>query len=100
MLIVVTGGLVRLTGSGSAARPGRSASPGSYVPVQEQAEGFHKYIEFGNRTLTGVVGLTALAALVVTSCSCGPDVTGACSCSAPPRWRSPSGRPCWAGSRC
>ncbi len=66
MVIVVTGGLVRLTGSGLGCPTWPECVPGSYVPVQEQAEGFHKYIEFGNRTLTGVVGLTALAALVVT----------------------------------
>jgi len=64
--IVVTGGLVRLTGSGLGCPTWPQCVPGSYVPVLEQEEGFHKYIEFGNRMLTGVVGLTALAALVVT----------------------------------
>jgi len=64
--IVLTGGLVRLTGSGLGCPTWPQCVPGSYVPVVEQAEGFHKYIEFGNRLLTGVVGLTALAALVVT----------------------------------
>lgn len=62
--IVVTGGLVRLTGSGLGCPTWPQCVPGSYTPVVEQAEGFHKYIEFGNRTLTGVVGLTALLALV------------------------------------
>lgn len=66
VLIVVTGGLVRLTGSGLGCPTWPECVPGSYVPTVEQAEGFHKYIEFGNRTLTGVVGLAALAALVVT----------------------------------
>ncbi len=66
VLIVVTGGLVRLTGSGLGCPTWPECVPGSYVPVVEQAEGFHKYIEFGNRTLTGVVGLAALGALVVT----------------------------------
>lgn len=66
VLIVLTGGLVRLTGSGLGCPTWPECVPGSYVPVQEQAEGFHKYIEFGNRTLTGVVGLGALGALVVT----------------------------------
>jgi cytochrome c oxidase assembly protein subunit 15 len=37
--------------------------PGSYVPVREQAEGIHKFIEFGNRTLTGAVGFGALLVL-------------------------------------
>lgn len=66
VLIVVTGGLVRLTGSGLGCPTWPECVPGSYVPVVEQAEGFHKYVEFGNRTLTGVVGLAALGALVVT----------------------------------
>jgi cytochrome c oxidase assembly protein subunit 15 len=62
--IVVTGGLVRLTGSGLGCPTWPQCVPGSYVPVVHQPQGLHKYIEFGNRTLTGVVGLTALAVLV------------------------------------
>lgn len=64
MLIVLTGGLVRLTGSGLGCPSWPECVPGSYVPVAEQAEGFHRYIEFGNRTLTGAVGLGALLAVV------------------------------------
>jgi cytochrome c oxidase assembly protein subunit 15 len=60
VLIVVTGGLVRLTGSGLGCPTWPECVPGSYVPVREQAEGFHRYIEFGNRTLTGAVGLAAV----------------------------------------
>jgi len=63
--IVVTGGLVRLTGSGLGCPTWPQCVPGSYVPVVEQPEGFHKYIEFGNRLLTGVIGIVALAAFVV-----------------------------------
>lgn len=63
VLIVVTGGLVRLTGSGLGCPSWPQCVPGSYTPVREQAEGFHKYIEFGNRTLTGLVGFVAIAAL-------------------------------------
>jgi cytochrome c oxidase assembly protein subunit 15 len=62
--IVVTGGLVRLTGSGLGCPTWPQCVPGSYTPVVEQAEGYHKYIEFGNRTLTGVVGIAALAVLI------------------------------------
>lgn len=64
VLIVVTGGLVRLTGSGLGCPSWPQCVPGSYVPVREQAEGFHKYIEFGNRTLTGLVGFVAIGALI------------------------------------
>src|SRR5689334_23859662 len=37
--------------------------PGSYTPVPHQAEGWHRYVEFGNRTLTSVVGVAALLAV-------------------------------------
>ncbi|MFC7492431.1 MULTISPECIES: COX15/CtaA family protein [unclassified Knoellia] len=63
--IIVTGGLVRLTGSGLGCPTWPECVPGSYVPVREQAEGIHKVIEFGNRTLTGLVGLIAILAVVV-----------------------------------
>jgi cytochrome c oxidase assembly protein subunit 15 len=62
--IVVTGGLVRLTGSGLGCPTWPQCVPGSYTPVVHQAEGIHKYIEFGNRTLTSLVGVVALLALV------------------------------------
>ncbi len=63
VLIVVTGGLVRLTGSGLGCPTWPQCVPGSYTPVLSQPQGLHKYIEFGNRTLTGLVGLVALAVL-------------------------------------
>lgn len=63
--IVLTGGLVRLTGSGLGCPTWPQCVPGSYTPVVEQPQGVHKYIEFGNRTLTGVIGIAALAAFVV-----------------------------------
>lgn len=65
--IVVTGGLVRLTGSGLGCPTWPECVPGSYTPVVHQPQGIHKYIEFGNRTLTGVVGVAALAALLLVA---------------------------------
>ncbi len=65
--IVVTGGLVRLTGSGLGCPTWPQCVPGSYTPVVQQPQGIHKYIEFGNRTLTGVVGVAALVALAVVA---------------------------------
>ena len=62
--IVVTGGIVRLTGSGLGCPTWPRCTEGSFVPTPEQAEGFHKVIEFGNRTLTFVLGLLAIAAIV------------------------------------
>jgi len=61
--IVVTGGLVRLTGSGLGCPTWPKCVPGSFTPVAHQAQGFHKYIEFGNRTLTSVLVILAIAAL-------------------------------------
>ncbi|MEZ5116816.1 MAG: COX15/CtaA family protein [Candidatus Nanopelagicales bacterium] len=62
--IVLTGGLVRVTGSGLGCPTWPECVEGSIAPTSAQTEGFHKFIEFGNRTLTGVLGLLALAALV------------------------------------
>jgi heme A synthase len=62
--IVLTGGLVRLTGSGLGCPTWPECVPGSYTPTVEQEEGYHKHIEFGNRLLTFVVTLAAIAALV------------------------------------
>lgn len=63
VLIVVTGGIVRLTGSGLGCPTWPECVPGSFTPVPHQEQGFHKYIEFGNRTLTGLVGIVALISL-------------------------------------
>jgi cytochrome c oxidase assembly protein subunit 15 len=65
--IVVTGGLVRLTGSGLGCPTWPECVPGSYVPVVRQPQGYHKDIEFTNRMLTFLVGLAAVAALVVVA---------------------------------
>ncbi len=62
--IVVTGGLVRVTGSGLGCPTWPECTDGSITPTVEQAEGFHKYIEFGNRTLTGVLLVLALATVL------------------------------------
>jgi cytochrome c oxidase assembly protein subunit 15 len=61
VLIVVTGGLVRLTGSGLGCPTWPQCVPGSYIPVAHQAQGWHRFVEFGNRTLTSVVSIAAIA---------------------------------------
>ena len=59
--LIVTGGSVRLTGSGLGCPTWPECTPGSYTPVPNQAEGqLHAWIEFGNRLLTFVLLLTAL----------------------------------------
>jgi cytochrome c oxidase assembly protein subunit 15 len=64
VLIVVTGGIVRLTGSGLGCPTWPQCVPGSYTPVVQQAQGWHKDIEFGNRMLTFAVGAAAVAVVV------------------------------------
>lgn len=63
--IVVTGGVVRVTGSGLGCPTWPQCVPGSITPTATQAEGFHKVIEFGNRTLTGLLAVLALLSLWV-----------------------------------
>ena len=64
ILIVVTGGLVRLTGSGLGCSTWPLCEPGSFTPVFHEATSYHAFVEFGNRTLTGVLAAVALALLV------------------------------------
>ncbi|GGJ81112.1 protein required for cytochrome oxidase assembly [Pilimelia anulata] len=60
--IVVTGGAVRLTNSGLGCPTWPRCTDASYVTTPEM--GIHGAIEFGNRTLTFVVGLVALGGLI------------------------------------
>ncbi|UWF76642.1 MULTISPECIES: COX15/CtaA family protein [Microbacterium] len=62
--IIATGGAVRLTGSGLGCSEWPLCTPESLVPVYE-VQGVHGMIEFGNRLMTGVVGLLALAVLLL-----------------------------------
>ena len=62
--IVVTGGLVRVTGSGLGCPTWPECTEGSLTPTDSQVEAWHKYVEFGNRTLTFVLGVLAIVALV------------------------------------
>ena len=63
--LVLTGGAVRLTGSGLGCPTWPECTPGSYTPVPNQAEGqLHAWIEFGNRLLTFALVAAALAVLI------------------------------------
>ena len=62
-IIIATGGAVRLTGSGLGCPTWPLCTEGSLVTTPEM--GIHGVIEFGNRLMTGVVGIVAL--LVVLS---------------------------------
>lgn len=61
--IVVTGGLVRLTGSGLGCDTWPRCNDDQWTPHGESD--IYTYIEFGNRMLTYVVGAIAVAAIVV-----------------------------------
>ena len=61
--IVVTGGLVRLTGSGLGCPTWPSCTDSSYVP--HSALGIHGAIEFSNRMLGFVVGIIAIGTWLV-----------------------------------
>jgi heme a synthase len=64
VLIVVTGGVVRLTGSGLGCPTWPNCLPGSYSPVVVEATAYHQYIENANRLLGAVVMAGAVAAVV------------------------------------
>lgn len=61
VVIVVTGGAVRLTGSGLGCSTWPQCEPGQFTPVRHEAVSWHPFIEFGNRTLTGVLVVIAVA---------------------------------------
>ncbi|MFZ0875814.1 MAG: COX15/CtaA family protein [Pseudonocardiaceae bacterium] len=64
--IAVTGSVVRVTGSGLGCPTWPQCFPGSLVPQPHpEVAAVHQWIEFGNRLLTGLVGLVALACLVI-----------------------------------
>jgi cytochrome c oxidase assembly protein subunit 15 len=63
VLIVVTGGAVRLTGSGLGCPTWPRCTDESFVPTPELAG--HGVIEFGNRLVTFLLAAVAIAAVVV-----------------------------------
>ena len=62
MGIVVTGAVVRLTGSGLGCSTWPHCTAGSFTP--HAAMGIHSFVEFGNRLLTFVLIAVAIGALV------------------------------------
>ena len=63
-IIIGTGGAVRLTGSGLGCSEWPLCTPDSLVPILE-VQGIHGFIEFGNRLMTGVVGIIAVAVVLL-----------------------------------
>jgi cytochrome c oxidase assembly protein subunit 15 len=75
--IVVTGGAVRLTGSGLGCPTWPECTPGSYTPKPYQVEEQVKvWIEFGNRLLTFVLVLAAITVLVSVLAAGRKDLRG------------------------
>ncbi len=72
IVIVGTGGAVRLTGSGLGCPTWPRCDGTSYVTTPEV--GYHGVIEFTNRTLTGVVGVLAALCVLVAWAQRGPAV--------------------------
>ena len=62
--IVVTGAIVRITGSGLGCPTWPECVEGSITPTSTQQEAWQKYVEFGNRLLTFVLLFLAIAAVV------------------------------------
>ncbi|QAY74997.1 heme A synthase [Agromyces protaetiae] len=61
--IIATGGAVRLTGSGLGCPTWPTCTPESLIPTEELS--YHSLIEFGNRMMTGVVGIVALVVFIL-----------------------------------
>ena len=75
--LVVTGGAVRLTGSGLGCPTWPECTPGSYTPVAHQAEeALHVWIEFANRLLTFVLVIAAVVVLAAVLRTGRKDLRG------------------------
>jgi len=75
--LVVTGGAVRLTGSGLGCPTWPECTEGSYTPVAHQAEPqLNVWIEFGNRLLTFVLVIASIAVVVAVIRSNRKDLRG------------------------
>jgi cytochrome c oxidase assembly protein subunit 15 len=64
VLIVATGGAVRLTGSGLGCSTWPQCEPGSFTPAFHDALSIHPYVEFGNRLVSIALALIAVAVAV------------------------------------
>ncbi|WP_281860532.1 COX15/CtaA family protein [Salana multivorans] len=71
LLIILTGGLVRLTGSGLGCSTWPQCEPGQFSPVLHEAASYHPFVEFGNRAVSVIVCLVAVGLLVAVWTSPG-----------------------------
>ena len=64
-LLIVSGGAVRLTGSGLGCPTWPTCTGSSYTPVPHQAQGqLHAWIEFGNRLIAWLIFIFAVLAFI------------------------------------
>lgn len=71
--IIVTGAAVRLTESGLGCSTWPQCEPGEFTPTFHAEAGYHQFIEFGNRTMTGVL-LIVTALLAIALWRARPDM--------------------------
>lgn len=64
IVIIATGGAVRLTGSGLGCSSWPNCAPGQFSPTFHGESSFHPYVEWGNRMMGAVVVVVALAVAV------------------------------------
>lgn len=65
ILIVVTGGAVRLTGSGLGCSTWPQCEPGSFTPVIHDETEYHVLVEYGNRMVGLLLGAVGIALVVL-----------------------------------
>ena len=65
IVIIVTGGAVRLTSSGLGCSSWPQCEPGEFTPTEHAQSSFHPYVEFGNRTLAPVLVVLGLVVAVL-----------------------------------
>lgn len=65
VIIAITGSIVRVTGSGLGCTEWPNCLPGSMVPVEHpELSMVHQWIEYGNRMLSGAVGVVGALCLI------------------------------------
>lgn len=64
--IIITGAIVRLSKSGLGCSTWPNCEPGQFTPRYHPDLGIRPFIEFGNRTLTGVLLIFAIAVLITS----------------------------------
>lgn len=67
ILIVGTGGAVRLTASGLGCSTWPQCTPGQFTPELHDATSFHPFVEFGNRTVSFLLMVVAIAVAVLVT---------------------------------